>query len=131
MSSSKYLFIRFLILYLFNRCGDQVNNFTIQSSDNIDIVLLVESLSVEHPLVLLGVGIIEDPGVVVIAVFILSPDSAHGHGVAVVPEHRVIIQLSFTCCTSQHHNCIINYSLYVVLTVFKVFRIMKIYKQKC
>ena len=77
-------------------------------SDNIDIVLLVESLSVEHPLVLLGVGIIEDPGVVVIAVFILSPDSAHGHGVAVVPEHRVIIQLSIShhllhFTTSQLH----------------------------
>ena len=104
MSSSKYLFIRFLILYIY-LTGVEIK-LTTALSDNIDIVLLVESLSVEHPLVLLGVGIIEDPGVVVIAVFILSPDSAHGHSVAVVPEHRVII-------------------------IF-IFRIMKIYKhQKC
>ena len=84
-------------------------------SDNIDIVLLVESLSVEHPLVLLGVGIIEDPGVVVIAVFILSPDSAHGHGVAVVPEHRVIIQLS-----SSHHLYFTTSQLHSVTTLYVV-----------
>ena len=119
MSSSKYLFIRFLILYLFNRCGDQL------TSDNIDIVLLVESLSVEHPLVLLGVGIIEDPGVVVIAVFILSPDSAHGHGVAVVPEHRVIIQLSFShhllhFTTSQLHLVTSHFLLHSVYCLYSI-----------